>query len=217
MLKFNSKETKVWFTSDTHYWHKNITYGVSVWPNKETNCRKFDTTQKMSSHIVDQINKYVGQDDVLFHLGDWSFGGIQNIWNFRNRIVCKNIHLVYGNHDQYIIKNRILPNAWYGEFDNYPSFSTDEENTGCQANAQDLFISTQDYLEVQIDGKVICLLHYPMQEWNDRHKKSYHLFGHVHGRIPHGNSKLDVGMDYAYKIFKEYKPFSWREIKMILK
>ena len=85
MLKFNSKERNIWFTSDTHYWHKNITYGVSVWPDKENNCRKFNTTQEMSSHIVDQINKYVGQDDVLFHLGDWSFGGIQNIWNFRRQ------------------------------------------------------------------------------------------------------------------------------------
>ena len=31
---------KVWFTSDTHYWHKNITYGESVWANKETGLQK---------------------------------------------------------------------------------------------------------------------------------------------------------------------------------
>jgi hypothetical protein len=29
----------------------------------------------------------VGQDDVLFHLGDWSFGGFESIEQFRNQIV----------------------------------------------------------------------------------------------------------------------------------
>ena len=37
----------------------------------------------MSQHIVEQINKYVQQDDILIHLGDWSFSGIEIIWNFK--------------------------------------------------------------------------------------------------------------------------------------
>ena len=204
MLKFNSKEIKIWFTADTHYWHKNITYGVSVWPEKETNCRRFNTTQEMSSHIVDQINKYVGQDDILFHLGDWSFGGKNNIWNFRQRIICQTIHLMPGNHDGHIINNSLLE-----QFEN--------GNVVANIDAQELFTSINDYLEIQIDKRMVCMLHYPMEEWNDRFKKSYHLFGHVHGRIPHGNSRLDVGMDYAFKVFGEYKPFSWEDIKRLLK
>lgn len=213
MLKYNSKETKVWFTSDTHYWHKNIVKAISVWKDPEDNCRDFQTTQEMSSHIVDQINKYVGQDDVLIHLGDWSFGGINNIWNFRNRINCKNIHLVYGNHDKHIIENRTLPNCWYDIDDNIVGIADD---FGIQVCAQELFNSTQDYLEVQIDKTLICNLHYPMEEWNDRFKMSYHLFGHVHGRIPHGNGRCDMGMDNAYKIFGEYRPFEYPDIVRIL-
>lgn len=203
----------------THYWHKNITYGVSVWKDKENNCRRFDTTQEMSSHIVDQINKYVGQDDILIHLGDWSFGGINNIWNFRNRIICKNIHLILGNHDKSILNDRTLPNCFYtnsGYFSTIELENLSKNEAYCSVGAQEIFTSVQNYLEIQIDNTLICNLHYPMQEWNDRFKRSYHLFGHVHGRIPHGNGRLDVGMDYAFKVLGEYKPFSWKDITKLL-
>lgn len=212
MLKFDSKEQKVWFTSDTHYWHKNITLGVSMWKDKETNCRDFKTTQEMSEHIVNQINKYVGQDDILIHLGDWSFGGIENIWNFRKRIICRNIHLVYGNHDHHIIQNRLLPNVEYYQYWN----TIDQIRISDNLYAEEIFASTQHYLELQIDKILVCCLHYPMEEWNDRFRKSYHTFGHVHGRIPHGGGRLDVGMDNAFKVLGEYKPFSWDDIKRTL-
>jgi len=223
MLKLNSKEQNIWWTSDTHYWHKNITLGVSVWKDKEKNCRDFKTTQEMSHHIIDQINKYVGQNDILFHLGDWSFGGISNIWNFRSRIICKNIHLIYGNHDNHIINDRILPNCHYlYDGDTYGEIITNIDpqsilpETSYYVGAQDLFKSTQQYLEISIDKILVVLMHYPIQEWNDRFKRSYHLFGHVHGRIPHSNGRLDVGMDNAFKVLGEYKPFSWRDIKQLL-
>ena len=52
-------------------------------------------------------------EDTLYHLGDWSFGGIENIWNFRKRINCKNIYLVPGNHDHHIKKNKLeKPKNW---------------------------------------------------------------------------------------------------------
>lgn len=212
MWKFNSKEQKIWFTSDTHYWHKNITLGVSVWKDKETNCRDFETTEEMSSHIVDQINKYVGQDDILFHLGDWSFGGINNIWNFRNRIICKNIHLILGNHDHHIANRKLLPNCYSSEY----YYTMDDLRIEERLYADEIFMSVQQYLEIDIDGILTVLMHYPIQEWNDRFKRSYHLFGHVHGRIPHGNGRIDVGMDNAFKVLGEYRPFAWADIKRIL-
>ncbi len=44
----------------------------------------------------------VKPNDIIYHLGDWSFGGHENIKIFRNRIKCKNIHLILGNHDHHI-------------------------------------------------------------------------------------------------------------------
>lgn len=214
-MRFNNKEQNIWFTSDTHYWHKNITYGESVWSNKEENCRKFNTTQEMSRHLVEQINKYVEQDDILFHLGDWSFGGINNIWNFRKQIICKNIHLIYGNHDQHIIKNATLPNCLTNVFVNI----VDKEDglLGVPTLGQNIFSSCNQYSEIFIDGRMLCLMHYPIQEWNDRHHNSWMLHGHQHGKNIIIPKRLDVGIDNAFKLFGEYKPFSWEEICKILR
>ena len=101
--------SNIFFTSDTHYAHKNICVGVSEWDDKTKSCRKFQTLEEMNELIVNNINKYVKENDILYHLGDWSFGGINNIWEFRKRINCKNIYLVPGNHDHHIKKNKILP------------------------------------------------------------------------------------------------------------
>jgi calcineurin-like phosphoesterase family protein len=227
-MKLDSKKSNIWFTSDTHYWHKNITLGESVWPNKEQNCRKFNTTQEMSRHIVKQINTYVAEDDILFHLGDWSFGGINNIWNFRKQLRCQNIHLIFGNHDHHIINNKLLDSCRWISFNGVEnnSFTGDKDlivdssslynGLSNRVSTQELFSSAQKYLEISIDGIKVVLFHFPIEEWNDRHKVSYHLFGHVHGRIPHGNGRLDVGIDNAYKIFKEYRPFSWKDVIKLL-
>ena len=120
------KGVNVWFTSDTHYNHKNICRGVSNWAEGR-GTRDFATLQKMNESIVNQINSKVMEDDILFHLGDWSFGGFESITEFRNRIVCKNIHLILGNHDHHI-----------------------EHNID---DVQDLFASVNQYLKIQIPIK----------------------------------------------------------------
>ena len=96
---------RIWFTSDTHYKHSNICRGTSNWgPDSKT--RDFDTLDHMNDTIVNNINHLVREDDVMFHLGDWSFGGYESIEEFRNRLLCKNIHLLLGNHDQHIERNK---------------------------------------------------------------------------------------------------------------
>ena len=68
--------------------------------------RKFDSLQDMNQRLVDNINNMVGEDDILIHLGDWSFGGFDKIEEFRSQINCKNIHLTFGNHDHHIERNK---------------------------------------------------------------------------------------------------------------
>jgi len=77
MIKLD-KDKKVWITSDTHYSHKNICRGVTNWrmpdgsvPVEQT--RDFPTIETMNASIVNNINGLVGQDDILIHLGDWSY------------------------------------------------------------------------------------------------------------------------------------------------
>lgn len=218
-MKLNSSDRKIWFTSDSHYWHKNITYGESVWPSKDMSTRRFDTTQEMSNHIVEQINKYVAEDDILFHLGDWSFSGINNIWNFRKQLKVKEIHLLIGNHDNHIVKNYELPNV--RRVEPYSSILEDGKPISGEypdyVEAQTIFKSVNKMLEIEIDGIGLHLLHYPLESWNSRHGKTIHLHGHTHGNLPIKEGRLDVGIDNAFKLFGEYKPFSWEEIKTLLK
>lgn len=199
IMKLNSKDHNIWFTSDSHYFHKNITYGESMWNDKEINTRRFNTTQEMSQAIVKGINRHVKYDDILFHLGDWSFGGIQNIWNFNKQINCQNIHLIFGNHDQHIISNKLLPDIL--------------------VNAQSpiLFSSTQHYLEVEIDNILFLLFHRAIEDFhNNERKTTIHLHGHSHGNTIQKENRLDVGVDVAYKKFGEYRPFSLQEVLKIL-
>ncbi len=175
MLKIPN-DRKVWVTSDTHYSHTNICRGITNWrlpngdvPEKQT--RPFETLDKMNASIVNNINEVVGQDDVLIHFGDWSFGGFENIEELRNRIWCKEIHLIYGNHDHHIVNNR--------------------------ENCQRLFTSTQWFLQLNYMGETMECMHYPIASWNGLNKGRIHLHGHCH--LPNEKKilfrRMDVGMD----------------------
>lgn len=178
-MKFDTLLTtgKVWITSDTHYGHKNICRGVTAWRTQDglipvDATRDFGTIELMNNTLVDNINNVVGQDDTLIHLGDFSFGGFDNIGLFLDRLVCKNIHLILGNHDTSIEKNRDL--------------------------IQGRFLSVQHYLEVKIEGKDFVLCHYPLQSWHGLAKGVIHLHGHVHlpeNRKMGNGKKMDVGVD----------------------
>ena len=176
MIKIEN-DRKVWITSDTHYSHTNLCRGITNWrlpngeiPEKQT--RPFETLDKMNDTIVNNINKVVGQDDVLIHLGDWSFSGIENIKKFRDRILCKEIHLILGNHDTNIEKNR--------------------------DNVQELFTSVNHYTKLIYKFKTFVLFHYPIASYDGLNKGHIHLHGHLHlpTNLRFGRGKkMDVGMD----------------------
>ena len=168
---------KVWITSDTHYSHSNICRGVTNWrlpdgsiPISQT--RDFSTIEKMNATIVNNINSLVGQDDILIHLGDWSFGGFEQIEDFYNRLVCKNIHLILGNHDHHIDDNR--------------------------GNIRKLFLSVSWFNQFRYQGETIECCHYPISSWNGLRKGRIHLHGHCHlpfdKKISNGR-RMDVGLD----------------------
>jgi calcineurin-like phosphoesterase family protein len=200
MMKFDKLMTSgtVWITSDTHYHHKNICRGVTNWRTQEgkipvSSTRDFRDLDEMDSAIINNINSKVGQDDTLIHLGDVAFGGFDRLEQFLDRLICKNIYLVLGNHDHHIKNDR--------------SF------------IKDRFMSVQNYLEVNIEDENFVLCHYPLQSWHGLNKGVIHLHGHVHLSVQNkwGNGKrLDVGMDgnnmQPYKITEIVHMMDRREI-----
>lgn len=205
---------RVFFTSDTHYWHRNIAGPkVSRW---SSGYRDFNDEQEMSKELVNQINKHVKEDDVLFHLGDWSFGGIDNIWNFRKQINCKNIHLILGNHDHHIEHNKILPNIYYYN-KNILEGSVAEKMFDDLVRAQQLFSSVQHVKSITIDKNKFFLSHFAHRVWDKSHHGVIHLYGHSHASIDDNWGKsMDVGVDNAYKLLGAYRPFYLEEILDIM-
>ena len=210
----------IWFSSDWHYWHKNITYGESVWPDKETKTRRFDTTREMSQKLVDSINKCVKEDDTIYFLGDFSFSGITNIYNFRKQINCKNIFFILGNHDETIRRNKELPNCYYTKHDvglivdgANPNTYGDSRDSLFDVYAQDLFTMLPDLISIVHDKQLIVLCHYPIDEWEDMGRGAIMLHGHCHHNID------DCEINTKYKRFDcgwKYKIYSFDEIKLIM-
>ena len=176
MIKID-KDKKVWITSDTHFGHKNICRGVTAWRLPDgsipiTQTRDFGSISEMNDMIVNNINSVVGQDDILIHLGDWSFGGFENIKNFRDRIVCKEIHLILGNHDHHIENNR--------------------------EDCQEMFASVNHYTKLMYKFETLVLMHYPIDSWDGLNKGHIHLHGHCHlpqQKIFGKGRRMDAGID----------------------
>lgn len=58
----------------------------------------FNGLDEMNERIIDNWNKTVKPNDIIYHLGDFTFGGKQNIAKFASRLNGKK-RLILGNHD----------------------------------------------------------------------------------------------------------------------
>lgn len=202
--------------SDPHYNHKNICSATSEWveDNREKATRKFASLPDMNKALIEGINDNVKEEALLFNLGDWSFGGIGSIWEFRKQIKCKEIHSILGNHDHHLEEPKILHNLSYidGKIVEQPS-----KNTRQIVHTTDLFASTQYVKTITVkDGDKkyqIFMSHYAHLVWDKSHKGALHLFGHSHTSINHmcvGKS-MDTGVDNAFLMYGKYRPFNLRD------
>lgn len=133
-----------YFISDLHFGHKDCL----AFDN-----RPFVSVEDNDKTIIGNWNNTVGIDDDVYLLGDISwYNSTKTIEIFNN--LNGNIHLIKGNHDSKLLRNREL---------------------------QKRFCEITDYKELSIDnGKTIVLCHYPIPCFNHHYYGSYHLYGHVH-------------------------------------
>lgn len=199
---------KIFFMSDPHYDHKNICRGTSSWGDS-AKCRNFPTLDAMNDKIVGDINDTVGENDWLVCAGDWSFNGYRNIWVFRNRIKCKNIILVMGNHDEHIGRNKMIKIEGY-------RYQKGDRHYYEQVPAQELFESVWARLSLTVEDKsgsrTYEINHFPLTIWDKAHHGRVHLYGHVHGTYTHPNRAVDIGIDAIYDRTGTYRPMSEGDI-----
>lgn len=180
--------------ADTHYNHGNIVRGCSKWENKEA-CRNFNTLDEHNNVLVNNINNCVKEDDLLYHLGDFSFRGENSIYEFRKKINCKNIIFIGGNHDHHIRKNIII-NTDYGD-----------------VNAQSLFKEYHELLEKKIGNTTFIFCHYPIHSFHKmKNENTIHAYGHTHLELNYNKKAVCVSVD----CHPEFRPFHIDEIRQIL-
>lgn len=176
----------IWFTSDLHLGHRNIA-GPKV-SNWKDGYRDFDQANQMDAKLIGNINDLVQPEDTLYFLGDFCLSkDKKDIRAYRDRIACQDIEFIFGNHDKPKEIRAVFPKAEW-------------------------------YMEIEENNTRICMFHYAARVWNKSHRGSIFLYGHSHSNLEYeewGRS-IDVGIDNAYRLFGEYRPFALAEIYSIM-
>lgn len=141
---------KVWFTSDLHFWHKNIC--------KYCN-RPYETIEEMNQEIINNWNFVVKEDDTVFVLGDLGFCGIEKLRPLMSQLKGK-IILIQGNHDSDYVISTLYHEKIINNFDRLMSITIigDEE----------------------CPNQELTLCHFPMIDWYNKEKGSWMIHGHQH-------------------------------------
>ena len=197
-----------WITSDLHLSHGNIIkycdrdFCLNSFEREEIAKTKKDfpgaqaalkqiiiskeSIDLMDRTIIANINNLVGKDDILYMLGDFCWAKeFYQVVNFRNRINCKNIIGILGNHD----------------FFSYREYSS-------------IFNEVVNYKEIKYNGLNIVMCHYPIFSFNSMHRSGIMAHGHAHGNTENWKKEhlpgipiIDIGVDCW-----NYEPVSFEEI-----
>lgn len=95
MIKFGQKlkstdNRKYFVTSDLHFYHKRIMDFCS-------GTRPWNSLDEMHEYLIAHWNSKVSQDDIVFHLGDFSFGNKEQTLDILSQLNGNIVH-IYGNH-----------------------------------------------------------------------------------------------------------------------
>jgi len=83
--------SKIWFTSDTHFYHTNIIKYCD---------RPYKDADEMNYKLIQNWNSVVKHDDIVYHCGDFCLGNKDKIANIAHQLNGRKF-LICGNHDAY--------------------------------------------------------------------------------------------------------------------
>ena len=154
------KKSQIFFTSDTHFGSKR---------HLELSKRPFKNVDEMDRGIIQNWNRQVNINDVVYHLGD--FGNFDIIKSLNGKII-----LILGNYEKDELKEK-----FDNDFDAYKSFLKEKG----------FYDVVKDNLTLNILGEDVFLTHEPLN--CDINK--FNLFGHIHERQFVKRFGLNVGID----------------------
>lgn len=185
-LILNSSEVNIWFTSDLHFGHNNIIKFCN---------RPWKSIEEMDKTLIENWNSVVGENDLVFDLGDFAFASNDRWSEILSRLNGRHC-LILGNHD----------------IQRYPG-----------DKVMGLFERVEQQMVLKIDNRYVYLNHYPFLcyggSWRGPENAVYALHGHTHLLKIENSGKdfermsntfpyqYDVGVD-----FNNYKPILWEKV-----
>lgn len=209
-----SENNPLYFCSDLHFFHKRIC--------EFTERKKYTNTEQHTQWLIQQLNKHIAPNcdtykSTVLHLGDDFFScSLDECVNVIKQLNGDWWWLI-GNHSNYqrLTEAVDVVNKELGT------------NHRVLGHYYEFMIVEKAKIRNQKDyKKLVCLCHYPIESWNAMGRGSYHLMGHLHfNKIDHHTgqkmreipNRLDVGIDAAYGLLDEHKPFTWNEVKSIIR
>lgn len=133
------------YIADTHFGHGNVI---------RFDGRPFLTADEMDSSLISYWQAKVCPEDDVWFLGDLAYRS-RNSAEWYLRQLPGHKHLIVGNHDGELLKNRAAMSC-FESVDQMKFIKDGEENV------------------------VMC--HYPVAEWNGMFRGTYLVYGHIHNQ-----------------------------------
>ncbi len=184
-MRIKIQDQNIFFASDMHFGHANVI---------NHDGRPFNDVEEMNERLIENWNHKVSKTDMVFYLGDLSFGKFEFTKNIVDQLNGK-IHFILGNHDN---EKDIHKLGRFESVSDYVNLSVlDEDNPR--------------------KWQEIMMMHYPILSWDKSHHGSWSLHGHCHQSLVTGMPEyykrrvLDMGCNGW-----EYEPVSYQEVKEIM-
>lgn len=165
----------IYVTSDLHFYHDNIL----TFEN-----RPFKDVEHMNQEMIKIWNKTVSDDDLVYILGDFSFGN-----GYQTNEILKSLNgrkiLIVGNHDYFLDDKK---------FD------------------RSLFEDIQDCLKTQIYGRNFFMCHYPLSSCTRKMISLYgHVHSNEIGGL-HSTDKIELRSYNVGVDVNNFKPINIKKI-----
>ncbi len=121
------------------------------------NCIEFDNrpfcdVEEMDNALIRNWNSRVKEDDDVWILGDFCFRA-ENDPNYYLEKLNGRKHLIFGNHDKETLTSQ---------------------------KALEHFQTIEKMFHIKDGEHRVVLCHFPIADWNGRHRGVYHVYGHIH-------------------------------------
>jgi calcineurin-like phosphoesterase family protein len=188
----------VWFTADLHLGHGNII--------KYCN-RPFMTPEEAERARCDPRGKWRVSAETVQRHDDTLIDTLNMCVEKKDVVWIVGDFCMGGLHEARMYRNRIRCQTVYLVWGNHDHRAV-----------ASVFTDAVEQCMYTIDNQDVWLNHYPLRTWNRRFHGSWHVYGHVHGRLQAedaaDDSSLtrDVGVDAC-----DYRPISFGELQEYMK